>query len=123
MRSKNEASHPTGKNCPDRQKFDKAAGKCVDVESIDSDSSSRNRSASNLKFKKVTKISGTAEKSNLQNDNDVHTSPMQDKADKLMSKSRIQSQRNPHSINDRDVPGMERHEFKPFKFKAKGDST
>jgi len=120
--SKKEASHPTGHNCPDRQKFDVHAGKCVDEESVNDDSSRRNKSASNLVFPKVTKISGTAETSNLQNDNDVHTSPMQDKADKLMSKSRIQSQRAPQSVQDRKVPGMERHEFRPFKAKHGGSN-
>jgi len=102
--------------------FDKKSGQCVDDESVNDDSSKRNKSASNLVFPKVTKISGTAETSNLQNDNDVHTSPMQDKGDKLMSKVRQQPKRQPQSINDRDVPGMERHEFRPFKAKHRGSN-
>jgi len=51
---KKEASHPTGHNCPDRQKFDDHAGKCVDSdESVNDDSSKRDKSALNLTFPQV----------------------------------------------------------------------
>jgi len=38
--SKKESEHPSGHSCPDRQKFDIPAGKCVDNdESVNDDSS------------------------------------------------------------------------------------
>ena len=45
---KKEASHPTGKNCPDRQKFDVHAGKCVDNDESVNDDSSRRESTNAL---------------------------------------------------------------------------
>ena len=123
LSSKKESSHPKGHSCPDRQKFDVHAGKCVDNdESVDDDSSKMNKSASNLKFPKVNKISGTAETSNLEDDSDIHVD-MQPKADKLMQKMRNVNDRiqNQPDIDDGDIPGQsQKHEYKPFKAKHGG---
>jgi len=51
-------------DCPTDMKFNDKKGKCVnnsETETLNSDSSARNKSAPNLKFPKVKKISGTSE--------------------------------------------------------------
>ena len=52
------------KHCPTDMKFSSTKGRCVqnsEAESLTVDSSARNVSAANLRFKKVKKISGTSE--------------------------------------------------------------
>ena len=103
-------------DCPTDMKFDNKKGKCVnnsEAESLTNDSSARNVSAPNLRFKKSKKISGTSEV-NVKSNIDTNQS-LQANADAIQTKvqdvdKRIQNE--PTSVQDREVVGIK---TKPFK--------
>ena len=71
----------------------------IKLETVDIDSTRRNKSASNLKFPKVTKISGTSEKTpddsrdrDRRNFQDIHLD-LVDKADKIQADQQNINQR------------------------------
>ena len=101
-------------SCPKDQTFSDKLGKCVNPnlenETVDDDSSSRNKSASNLVFPKVTKISGTSEQMDM--DSNIDVTVQQSNADKLQDKVQQVNKRAPQSVDDRNVVGIK---TKPFK--------
>ncbi len=116
IKLKKESNHPAGHNCPTDQHFEDKKGKCVnnsEAETVSSDSSARNKSASNLRFKKVKKISGTSEV-NVKSNIDTNQS-LQANADAMQTKvqdvdKRIQNE--PTSVQDREVVGIKTKSFK-----------
>ena len=101
-------------DCPTNTVFSDKKGKCIpksDAETVDTNSSVRNQSASNLKFPKVKLISGTSEVIDMKSNIDTSDS-LGSNSDQLQKKVQQVNQRAPQAVQDREVVGIKTKQFK-----------